>query len=107
VDLIRCSQAAALLQAFHRFTMGGGDPAHVPFGCVPDIDRPSRFGQQLFRLGGPRERVNDLAVRLAEIARHVAAIFLEVAELIHDFKAAHLLMRRHEIVGEVTRDVWV
>ena len=51
--------------------------------------------------------MNDAAVRRAEIARHVAAVLLEVAELIDDLKAADLLMCRHEVRGEVTCHVGV
>ena len=78
----------------------------IAFGCALELDRPSRFRQQLFRLGRAGERVNDPAVRRAEIARHVAAIFLEVAELIDDLEAADLLMRRHEVARRSNARRW-
>jgi hypothetical protein len=48
-----------------------------------------------------------MAIRRAEIARNVAAVLLEVAELIDDLEAANLLVCRNEMRGEISRDVGV
>ena len=72
-----------------------------------DIHGPSCGGQQLLRGNWSGHRMDDPAVWRAEVARDVAAVLHQDAGLVDDLEAAHLLVRCHEVRGEITRDIGI
>ena len=83
-------------------------PVHCPgLHLFPGIDRPASLFQYDVRFGRSGHGVDDLTVWSAEVTRNIAAILLDVAVDVPDFKVADLLMAGDEILCDKVCDVLV